>query len=245
MITARRRVTGVRYCDTKSCTSRPRSPMSPTTMTSAVVNRVIMPSSTLLPTPLPAKSPRRCPRPTVSKPLIVRTPTSSGSRIGRRSRGFIGRGESLMRSSQRSGPPPSSGSPAPSITRPSSPGPAQASNTLWLGITRAPGFTPPSSSVATSSNDSPEKPTTSVSAALPSPSTTRHRLPTGASHPVASRVMPANRRSTPCATNPRERCGAVRSAENRAQSLVPSPAGSGTCFTRVPLARHRRQASQR
>ena len=59
MITARRRVTVVRYCDTKSCTSRPRSPISPTTITSAVVNRVIMPSNTLLPTPLPANRPKR------------------------------------------------------------------------------------------------------------------------------------------------------------------------------------------
>ena len=33
------------------------------------------------------------------------------------------------------------------------------------------------------------------------------RLPTGASQPEASRVMPAARLSTPCATKPRERCG--------------------------------------
>ena len=94
MITARRRVSAVRYCVTKSCTSRPRSPIRPTTITSAFVNRVIMPSSTLLPTPLPAKRPNRWPRPTVSSALIERTPTSSGSRIGRRSSGFVVRGVS-------------------------------------------------------------------------------------------------------------------------------------------------------
>ena len=37
-----------------------------------------MPSSTLLPTPLPANRPMRWPRPTVSSALIARTPTSSG-----------------------------------------------------------------------------------------------------------------------------------------------------------------------
>ena len=41
-----------------------------------------MPSSTLLPTPLPANRPRRWPRPTVSSALIARTPTSSAVAIG-------------------------------------------------------------------------------------------------------------------------------------------------------------------
>ena len=46
-----------------SRTSRPRSPTSAITLTSAVVERAIMPSSDDLPTPEPAKMPRRWPRP--------------------------------------------------------------------------------------------------------------------------------------------------------------------------------------
>ncbi|MNJ52877.1 hypothetical protein D3C77_482400 [compost metagenome] len=61
-----------------SFTSRPRSPMRPTTTTSATEPRVIMPSSTDLPTPEPANSPMRWPRPTVSTALMARTPTSMG-----------------------------------------------------------------------------------------------------------------------------------------------------------------------
>jgi len=42
-----------------------------------------------LPTPLPANRRSRCPRPTVSRPLIARTPTSSVCRIGARFSGLI------------------------------------------------------------------------------------------------------------------------------------------------------------
>ena len=48
-----------------------------------------MPSSTLLPTPEPANRPMRWPRPTVSRELIARTPTSSVREIGARSSGFM------------------------------------------------------------------------------------------------------------------------------------------------------------
>ena len=46
-----------------SRTSRPRSPTRQITLTSADVERAIMPSSDDLPTPEPAKMPRRWPRP--------------------------------------------------------------------------------------------------------------------------------------------------------------------------------------
>src|SRR5690606_11857745 len=72
--TERARPSVPRISSMNSLTSRPRSPTRPTTMISASVKRVIMPSSTLLPTPLPANSPRRWPPPTVSMLLIARMP---------------------------------------------------------------------------------------------------------------------------------------------------------------------------
>src|SRR6266481_5687320 len=50
-----------------SPTSRPRSPIRPKTVRSALVLRAIMPMSVLLPTPLPPKMPTRWPRPQVRK----------------------------------------------------------------------------------------------------------------------------------------------------------------------------------
>ena len=47
---------GPRSCSRKLRTSRPRSPTRPSTTTSASVPRAIMPSSVLLPTPLPPNS---------------------------------------------------------------------------------------------------------------------------------------------------------------------------------------------
>ena len=46
-----------------SRTSRPRSPINAMTFTSDSARLAIMPSKVDLPTPLPAKMPRRCPRP--------------------------------------------------------------------------------------------------------------------------------------------------------------------------------------
>ncbi len=87
-----------------SFTSRPRSPIRPTTITSARVKRAIMPSSTLLPTPEPAKSPMRWPRPTVSKALMARTPVSSGWRTGARSMALMGLRSSGSTTTARKGP---------------------------------------------------------------------------------------------------------------------------------------------
>ena len=49
---------------------------------SAAVPRASIPSRVLLPTPEPAKIPTRCPRPSVRKPSIARTPVGSGSAMG-------------------------------------------------------------------------------------------------------------------------------------------------------------------
>ena len=57
-----------------SRTSRPRSPTSAITLTSADVDRAIMPSSEDLPTPEPAKMPRRWPRPQGTSASSARTP---------------------------------------------------------------------------------------------------------------------------------------------------------------------------
>jgi hypothetical protein len=55
--TERRSPSGPRFFSTNSRTSRPRSPMSPITFTSAFVNRAIMPMRMLFPTPDPERFP--------------------------------------------------------------------------------------------------------------------------------------------------------------------------------------------
>ncbi len=89
MTTARANPSAPKLSSINSLTSRPRSPIKPTTIISAEVNLVIILKRTLLPTPLPANNPMRWPRPTVSKELIARIPTSKGSRIGKRDNGLI------------------------------------------------------------------------------------------------------------------------------------------------------------
>ena len=62
-----------------SLTSRPRSPISATTETSASVPRAIIDSRLDLPTPDPAKMPRRWPRPHGTAVSRARTPRASWS----------------------------------------------------------------------------------------------------------------------------------------------------------------------
>ena len=69
--------------------SLPRSPTRTITLISAFTFFVIIPSSVLFPTPLPAKIPIRCPFPTVFRPSIAFTPNSSVSVIGGLSSGLI------------------------------------------------------------------------------------------------------------------------------------------------------------
>ena len=65
--TERRSPSAPRLRSMNSSTSRPRSPISAITLTSARTLRAIMPSSVLLPTPLPEKMPTRWPLPIVSR----------------------------------------------------------------------------------------------------------------------------------------------------------------------------------
>ena len=88
--TERFRPSAPRSRSMNSRTSRPRSPIRPITFTSASVNFAIIPSSTLLPTPEPDMMPSLWPLPTVSRPLMARTPRSMGSWMRRR---FSGWGE--------------------------------------------------------------------------------------------------------------------------------------------------------
>ena len=70
-----------------SRTSRPRSPTRQMTLTSADVERAIIPSSEDLPTPEPAKMPRRWPRPQGTSESSARTPSVTRSVIRGRSSG--------------------------------------------------------------------------------------------------------------------------------------------------------------
>ena len=102
---------------------------------------------------------------------------------------------------QRNSPKPSSGRPAPSSTRPSNSSPTETEDSLWVGMTRAPGIKPRMSPVGMKNSLSPEKPTTSASICLPSAVSTRQRPPTAASQPTASSVMPTMRFNVPSTTN--------------------------------------------
>ncbi len=111
----------------KSRTSRPRSPTSASTVRSAEVPRVIIPTSVLFPTPLPPKIPMRCPRPQVSIPSIARMPQPSGSCIAvrpERQRGFSAQ-RPVLASAVRALGIQRLSRPVPSITRTSSPGPTR------------------------------------------------------------------------------------------------------------------------
>ena len=80
----------------------------------------------------------------------------------------MARGVKRMRSSQRSGPSAVDRLAGAVEHAAEQAWPGARFETLPLGITRAPGVTPSSSSVATSNSEPPEKPTTSVSAVRPS-----------------------------------------------------------------------------
>jgi hypothetical protein len=157
-----------------------------------------MPSSTLLPTPLPANRPMRCPRPTVRSELMERMPTSSGVVIGARARGLIGTPVRRTRESHSSGPRSSSGCAAPSMMRPSSASPAGIVPAPARGITRASGPRPWLSPVGMRNRRPPANPTTSASMDEPSRALSWQWSPMEAWQPTASRVRPTMRVSVPC-----------------------------------------------
>ena len=136
--TDRARPWAPRTRSTNSATSLPRSPTRAMTETSAAVPLVIMDMSEDLPTPEPAKIPRRWPRPQGTSPSRTRTPSSSCSEIRPRRSGWGGVPSMPVSSSPTSGGPSSIGRPSPSRTRPSSSSPTLTGSGPRVSSTRAP-----------------------------------------------------------------------------------------------------------
>ena len=134
------------------------------TLTSAVVERAIMPSSDDLPTPEPAKMPRRWPRPhgheRVERAHAERQRSLDPralQRVGRRG----DRSSAARRASSGAGMP-SIGRPSPSITRPSSSSPTRHAERRPVAMTACPGRCPCISPSGISSVRPSRKPTTSA-----------------------------------------------------------------------------------
>ena len=150
-----------RFFSTNSRTSRPRSPTRQITLISADVERAIIPSSDDLPTPEPAKMPRRCPRPHGTSESRARTPRPTRSSMGGRSSGSGG--EAMVdRSSPATSGPPSIARPRPSITRPRRSSPTGISNWRPVAVAARPGPMPLVSPSGMSSVRESRKPTTSA-----------------------------------------------------------------------------------
>ena len=116
----------------KDANSRPLSPISATTTTSASVLFVIIERRTDLPTPEPATIPTLCPRPRVNRALIFLMPTSKTSLMAFRSKGLILLPLRLMLSNSFNLPRLSNGFPKPSITLPSSASPTPTF--CWVSV---------------------------------------------------------------------------------------------------------------
>src|SRR4051812_46005765 len=210
---------GPRSRSMNSRTSRPRSPTRQMTLTSADVERAIMPSSDDLPTPEPAKMPSRWPRPQGTSASSARTPSVTRSVIRGRSSGAggaptIGRGRTAARSG-----PPSIGWPSPSSTRPSSASPTSTDTRRPVAVTTSPGPIPCISPNGISSVRPERKPTTSAGIVVqppvaPSrPVRTSHTSPTSASSPVASTINPMRSLTRPC-----RRCRSTRATARVSRS---------------------------
>ncbi len=144
--TERARPSGPRSFSMNSRTSRPRSPTSAITETSASVPRAIIDNRLDLPTPEPAMMPIRWPRPHGVSASRARTPSPSWSWIRGRlnacgdawSTGTLGRAASDG--------PSSTGRPRPSRTRPRSASPTRIRSgpPVWLTTspTRRPAVSP-------------------------------------------------------------------------------------------------------
>ena len=173
-----------------SPTSRPRSPISASTVISAAVPRAIMPISVLLPTPLPPKIPIRWPRPQVRKPSTARTPQPIGSLISVRS-SACGAAPSIRRDLvARYSPSESNGWPAASITLPSISGPTRSDGrapqvTIW-----SPNRIPCGVSRIIESTLEPRNPTISPGNLRPAESMISHDSPTEQNGPEDSTRLP-------------------------------------------------------
>ena len=224
--TERAMPSGPRSRSMNSRTSRPRSPTRQITFTCALVERAIMPSREDLPTPEPAKMPRRWPRPHGTRASSARTPSVTRSWMRGRTSGSGGDASAARVRTWPSGligPRPSSGRPSPSSERPSSASETSTRNGCPLATTRAPGPMPAASPSAIRSVRPARKPTTSAgTVGRPRPVSIVHTSPTSASRPVASTIRPIRSQ-----TRPWRRC---RSASRRAPAassrtlLTPRPA---------------------
>ncbi|OQA13739.1 MAG: hypothetical protein BWY62_01263 [Firmicutes bacterium ADurb.Bin356] len=147
----------------KERTSRPRSPISTITFTSAVAFFAIIPKRVLLPTPLPAKMPILCPMPSVNSESIAFTPSGSTSLIGARFSGLGGWLSIGYVSCAISSPLSSIGSPNTSITLPKSSMPTGTRKVSPVETTLSLGATPLRSPSGIKSSLFSLKPTTSAS----------------------------------------------------------------------------------
>src|SRR5579875_361108 len=174
-----------------SCTSRPRSPIRAMTLTSLSPLRASMPRKVLLPTPLPANTPIRWPRPQVSMPSSTRTPVTRGVVMGRRRNGCEARPAPVtVTAAPRMGGPSSMGTPRPSTTRPSSSPPTVTRAGAPVAMTRLPGVMPAASPKIIVIARSPRKPTTWQRTGLPSPRVMTACSPMAAASPATSTVSP-------------------------------------------------------
>src|SRR3954469_6337774 len=203
--TERASPSGPRSRSMNSRTSRPRSPTRQMTLTSALVDRAIMPSSEDLPTPEPAKMPRRWPRPHGTSASSARTPSDTCSVMRVRCIGSGGEA-SIARSSRALRPAPSSGRPNASTTRPSSSTPTGTETGRPVAVTACPGARPCRSPSGMSSVRPARKPTTSAgTGSRERPASTRTTSPTSASRPLASTMRPIR-----SLTRPRRPCRSER-----------------------------------
>src|SRR3954451_3761969 len=188
-----------------SRTSRPRSPTRQMTLTSASVDRAIIPKSEDLPTPEPAKMPRRWPRPQGTSASSARTPSETWSSMRWRASGSGGEACTARRP-RVSRSPPSSGLPRPSRTRPSSAEPTGTETGRPVAVTSWPGASPCRAPSGMSRVRPARKPTTSAGTVpRPRPARTSQTSPISASSPVASTIRPMR-----SLTRPRRRCRSER-----------------------------------
>ena len=179
-----------------SRTSRPRSPISASTVTGASVPRVIIESSVDFPTPEPAKIPMRWPRPHGIKVSIARTPSGSCVSIMLRVRGCGALCSTDACSTWCSGGPPSIGRPRPSITRPRSSTPTGIARAPSDACARSPARTPRRSPSGMHTSSSPRTATTSATTGPASVSTSTD-APIGRCNPAISRFSPSTRTTRP------------------------------------------------
>src|SRR4051812_20956880 len=207
--TERARPSSPRSRSMNSLTSRPRSPTRQMTLTSAFVERAIMPSSDDLPTPEPAKMPRRWPRPQGTSVSSARTPSETCSVMRVRCMGSGGEA-SIARRSRASSEAPSTGRPSASTTRPSSSTPTGTETGRPVAVTRWPGASPARSPSGISRVRPARKPTTSAgTGSRERPASTRTTSPTSASSPLASTMRPIR-----SLTRPRWPCRSLRATRS-------------------------------